>query len=128
MKKIVLGFVACIVVATLYMFLNKWHYPALPINDVTAKEVLQKIDASDEEMVQLATEGDIIWYITKLDDNGILGVNENNQQMLRLNGWAFKQQEGSGLFFEKDDERLIVTTEMWTRGYALVKVPKHYIE
>lgn len=46
--------------------------------------------------------------------------------MIGSKGWKFKEKEGSGLFFEKGDEKLIVTTEMWTGKYVLVKVPENY--
>lgn len=33
--------------------------------------------------------------------------------MIGSNGWEFKEKDGAGLFFEKDGERLVATTEMW---------------
>ena len=45
--------------------------------------------------------------------------------MVKQKGWSFKDKEGSGLFFEKNSERIIVTTEMWMRKYVLIKVPEH---
>lgn len=48
---------------------------------------------------------------------------EHIKNMIRGKGWTFVEQEGSGYFFEKDGQKLIVTTEMWTRKYVLAKVP-----
>lgn len=44
--------------------------------------------------------------------------------MVVSNGWEFKDKDGAGLFFEKDGEELIATTQMWTKNYVLVKTAK----
>ncbi|MEK5231739.1 hypothetical protein MHB42_08155 [Lysinibacillus sp. FSL K6-0232] len=104
-------------------FVNKWYYPALPIDALTPKEALQKLKTSDQKLVAIGTDNDVTWYITKNPEKGMLEVDETIQQLLSRNGWALKEKEGSGLFFEKDGERLIVSKEMWTSRYVLIKVP-----
>ena len=88
------------------------------------KKRLIKLKVSDNKVSEIAVEGDFIWCITRSEKKGISIADENIKQMVVSNGWEFKQKDGSGLFFEKDEERLIATTQMWTKNYVLVKIPK----
>ncbi|PTQ55333.1 MAG: hypothetical protein BSOLF_2436 [Candidatus Carbobacillus altaicus] len=36
------------------------------------------------------------------------------------------KKDGAGLFFEKDGEELIITTQMWTEKYVLVKIQSKF--
>ena len=49
-------------------------------------------------------------------------------EMMNEKDWVFKEKEGSGLFFEKQGEELIVTTEKWTSNYSLVDIPMKFDE
>lgn len=122
MKKI--GFILGIVIAIVAVFLlvNKTYYPSLPIDNLTAKEVIEKIKESDNRVKEIAVEGDTIWYITRSENEGISIADENIKQMISSNEWEFKEKDGAGLFFEKDGERLLATTQMWTKKYVLVKI------
>lgn len=126
MKKVIfiLGIiVACIV---LYVFVNKLYYPALPIDGVSAKEAIDQLNESNSKVAKLAVEKQTIWYITSSENQGILIADENIKQLLASNGWEFKEKDGGGLFFEKGEERLIVSTKMWTKKYVLFKVQGHF--
>lgn len=111
--------VVCIVV---FIFLNKLHYPSFPIKSITSKEVIQKMDMSNQKMVEISKDSDVIWYITKNSEN----VNETIERFISENGWEFLEREGNSLFFEKENETLVVSTQMWTKKYRLVKIPSHY--
>lgn len=115
-----------IVVIAVFVFMNKLYYPSLPIDDISAKEAIDKLQESDGKLAEIAVEGDSIWYITSSENKGISIADENIKQMVVSNGWEYKQKDGSGLFFEKDRERLIATTQMWTKNYVLVKVPSNF--
>lgn len=104
-------------------FMNKWHYPSLPIESVTPREAIQKMNASELDLVEISRKGDEIWYIMELTKSGMEGIDDKIIAFLDGKGWSFTEKEGSGLFFEKDDERLIVSTEMWTKHYVLVRIP-----
>lgn len=119
---IILGIV--VVIVAVYMFVNKSYYPSLPIENLSAKEAIKKLKNSDEKIVEIATDADYIWYIT--EDKGISLADDNIKQMIGSKGWEFKEKDGAGLFFEKDGERLVVTTQMWTKKYVLVKVQSKY--
>jgi hypothetical protein len=114
------------VIFAMFIFVNKSYYPSLPIDNLSAKEAIGKSENSDNKVVEIAVEGETIWYITRTDNQGVLIADENIKQMISLNGWEFKEKDGSGLFFEKDGERLIATTQMWSKKYVLVKVQSKF--
>lgn len=120
MKRV--GFISAIVIVILvvFIFVNKLYYPSLPINNLSAKETIEKLENSDSKVVEIAVEGDTIWYITRTDNQGVLIADENIKQMIGSKGWEFKEKDGSGLFFEKEGERLIATTQMWSKKYGVI--------
>ncbi|MFZ3590468.1 hypothetical protein ACOI1C_14725 [Bacillus sp. DJP31] len=127
MKKILLIAAAIIaVVVTTFFIVNNWMYPDLPIDSITPKEAIQKLNESDQDLVEISKESNRVWYITKNPKSGAVEVDENIKKFISSNGWDFKEIDGSGLFFEKNGETLIVVKEMWTKRYVLVKVPSHF--
>lgn len=122
---IILGIVVSIAV---FIFVNKSYYPSLPIDNLSAKEAIEKLKNSDEKVVEVATEDDSIWYITRTENEGISIADDNIKQMIGSKGWEFKEKDGAGLFFEKDGEILLVTTQMWTKKYVLVQVQSRFKE
>lgn len=125
MKKMILGLIAILLITSYILFANKLYYPQSPVDNLSAKDILHKLDDSNEDVVMLSKEDKITWYITRSNNNGILDTDEKIKQMMSNKGWYFKDKEGSGLIFERSGERLIVTTEMWTGKYVIVKVPKN---
>lgn len=126
MKKV--GFILgiAIVIIAVFIFVNKLYYPSLPIENLSAKEAIDKLKESESKIAEIAVEGDSIWYITRNENKGISIADENIKQMIGSNGWEFKEKDGAGLFFEKDGRRLIATTQMWTEKYVLVKIPGNF--
>jgi len=126
MKKV--GFILSIVIVIIgvVIFVNKLYYPSLPIENISAKEAIDKLKESDSKITEIAVEGDFIWYITSSENKGISMADENIKQMVVSNGWEFKDKDGAGLFFERDDKSLIATTQMWTENYVLVKIPRNF--
>ncbi|MBD8025964.1 hypothetical protein H9636_04760 [Ureibacillus sp. Re31] len=126
MKKVFVTIGFIIIIAGALVFYNKLYYPSLPIETISKREVLEKLNTSDQPIVFLSKENDQEWYI----------VNERNQsasdeiikEMVSQSGWAFTDKDGSGLFFEKQGERLIVTTQKWTGEYVLVDIPTNWKE
>ncbi|MGD6900245.1 hypothetical protein [Bacillus infantis] len=126
MKKAGLIFGIAIIIIAVFFFVNKLHYPSLPIKNVSAKEAIEKLKESENKKAEIAVEGDSAWYITSSKNRGKSIADENIKQMIRSNGWEFKEKDGAGLFFEKDGRRLIATTQMWTGNYVLVKIPADF--
>jgi len=124
LKKIGLLLASLFVVSGVLIDSNKLLYPPLPIDSLTPKEAIQKLNASPFDLVVLSNDKNTTWYLTAISARGIQKVDEDIQQMMANEGWAFLEKEGSGLFFEKNGERSIVTTEMWTKQYVLVQIQK----
>ena len=124
MKKIPFIILLLATLAGAYIFINKLYYPSLPIDTMSKKEVVHTLKISDEKIVPLTVENGKQWVL----------VNEHNQtmanelviDMLHNYGWTFKEQNGGGLFFEKQNEKLVVTTKRWTGNYSLVDIPINY--
>lgn len=109
-----------IVAIAMFIYFNQMRYPALPADvESTPKEAVQKLNESDQPLVQISKDDEATWYIMKNSED----VNKQIQQLISSKGWVFKNIDGNSLFFEKDDDVLIVSTEMWTQKYRLVKVP-----
>lgn len=126
MKKVGLVLGIAIVIIAVFIFENKLYYPSLPIENLSAKEAIDKLKESESKIAEIAREGDSIWYITSSENKGVSSADENIKQMIGSNGWEFKEKDGAGLFFEKDGKRLIATTQMWTGKYVLVKMPGNF--
>ena len=124
MKKISIIILLITALVGAYIFINKLYYPALPIDTISKKEVLDRLHQSDEKIVHLTTENGKEWFI--VDERNQANKAEIIINMLQNYGWSFIEQMGSGLFFEKQDEKLIVTTQKWTSNYSLVDIPINY--
>ncbi|CAG5088908.1 Putative uncharacterized protein [Thermobacillus xylanilyticus] len=122
-RGLVLGAASAVLVALVgFLFvMNRWFYPPLPVPDVSAKEAVKKLEASDRVLAELASAGGVRWYIDR-NGEGIGAVDDAVKRMSEAEGWTFTSKEGAGLFFEKDGERRIATTRIWNRKYVLVKV------
>ena len=120
MKK--LGILVALLGAVI-IYSNKIYYPSLPIDSITPKEAIRKINTTSDELAELSKDRDATWYITAISTMGIQKVDADIQQLMENEGWVFLEKEGSGLIFEKNGERTIVTTEMWTKQYVLIQVP-----
>jgi hypothetical protein len=63
-------------------------------------------------------------------------ISENNdefrydviKEFMRMKGWEYKEQMGSGLVFEKDKKTLVVETRQFSKHYILWDVPKQGLE
>lgn len=121
-----ISLVILIVIFAVFIFVNKSYYPPLPIEKLAAKEVIEKMEETDSKVVEIAVEDDTIWYITRTENEGISIGDENIKHMIGSEGWDFKEKDGAGLFFEKDGERLVATTQMWSKHYVLVKVQSKF--
>ena len=129
MKQIGMIMGVIVVSVAVFIFVNKSYYPSLPFDNVSAKEAIEKLKKSDEKIVEIATDDDSTWYITRNETKGdVLIADEIIKRMIGSKGWEFKDKMGAGLFFEKEDESLIVTTQMWTGKYVLVQVQNKFKE
>lgn len=124
MKKILFAILLIAALAGAYIFINKLYYPALPIDTISKKQVLDHLHHSDEKIVFLTTENGKEWFI--IDERNQVNRAEIITDMLQNYGWTYIEQMGNGFFLEKQNEILIVTTQKWTRNYSLVDIPINY--
>ena len=126
MKKILITIALIVLLVGAFVFYNKLYYPPLPIETVSKKEVIEKLNHSDQKLIKLTSEKGEEWYI--VNERNQSNVDEIIIEMMNEKDWVFKEKEGSGLFFEKQGEELIVTTEKWTSNYSLVDIPMKFDE
>ena len=126
MKKILITIGLILLFFGAFGFYNKLYYPSLPIETISKKEVIDKLNNSDKKIIQLTIEKGKVWYI--VNDRNQSNVNELIKEMMSEKDWVFKEQDGSGLFFEKQGEDLIITTQKWTSNYSLVYIPMKFDE
>lgn len=126
MQKVLVTIGIIIFLSGAFVFYNKLYLPPLPIENISKKTVIEKINDSEKRMVKLSNENGQEWYVIK--GGNISAADEMIKEMLDQNGWIFKQKEGNGLFFERHGENLIVSTQMWTGDYVLVKIPANFNE
>lgn len=109
MKKVLLAIGLTIIFVVVFVFYNKLYYPLLPIENMSKKEVIEKLNESDKQIVKLSNENGQEWYIVSERNTSV--ADEIIKEMVSQNDWVFKQKDGSGLFFEKQGETLIVSTQ-----------------
>ncbi|UOQ48993.1 hypothetical protein MUN88_02315 [Gracilibacillus caseinilyticus] len=113
--------IALLLLILVFVAYDQLYYPSLPIESISKKEVLEIADQPTGGIVKVTEEESADWFITQAGEGNSVAAFKN---MLRNNGWSFQKQEGSGYFFEKDAETIIVTTQIWAGDYLFVKVPE----
>ena len=93
-------------------------FMSLTLNDVQYAIGAAKLEFSKQKMIKMKVDHQTR-YLTEMDRGE--GYKLINKQLAK-EGWRFKTQEGSGRFYERDGETLIVTTKMWTGKYILATV------
>ena len=99
---------------------NKAYYPELPFEGGSKKEVVEKLEKSNNELVELSNGNGYYWLGFRGNQKD--GRDEVIKQM-EDRGLKYDYYEGSGLFFE-NGKRVIITGEQWTKDYILYKVPE----
>jgi len=123
MKKVLIVIGVMLLIYGVFVFYNKLYYPPLPIENLSKKEVLDKLNDSDGQIVYLSKENNYEWYL--INERNMASADEIIKELVSKNGWVFKQKDGAGLIFEKQGNRLIVTTQKWTGDYVLVQIPSN---
>lgn len=128
MKKVLvtftLGIISIFVIVFVFVFYNKLYYPPLPIENMSKKEVVEKINDSNTQMIKLTNENNKGWYLIK-ERNGSI-ADTLIVEMMSQNDWVFKEKDGAGLFFEKNGEILIIVKKQWTGDFKLVEIPINF--
>ncbi|MEF3302164.1 hypothetical protein [Paenibacillus sp. GYB003] len=122
MKKYVLIASTLTVLFVIYLCLssNTSFYPTLPFDGGSKKGVVDKLEKGDGQLVELAENNGFHWF-------GFKGNQQAGRAALikemEYRGLKYDSYDGSGIFFFKNDEQIIVTGTIWTRDYVLYQVP-----
>lgn len=106
----------------LFALYERLEHPPLPFSSLTPPEVAKRISSSDAPLVYLTEEEDSLWYAVK--EKRVDLANQRIEEFMASQGWELRERDGSGLFFARPDDEIVLTTQKWTRNYMLVKVPK----
>jgi hypothetical protein len=122
MKKQICWLMIIIFFLTLF-FYNKWYYPPLPeqLSTVSKWEVLSRIQHSEEPLVKIDENEDYEFYISRMNQGKAY---DDLKEHMKQKGYAFHSQEDAGYFFYKNQQRFIVTSQMWTGKYVIFQIPK----
>ena len=119
MRRLFVIILVLLVITFGLLFYSKVYYPALPINSVSKREVVHMVNTSNEKFTKLTEENGYEWYIS----NQVKAYEQLNQ-MMESKGWVFKEQLGAGFIFQRENEELIIESEMWTGKYVIFQIPK----
>lgn len=96
-------------------------YPPLPFQTVEKKVVVSQLKQADNQLIMLGPDenSQYIWGGAKTGSNAA----EQLKSILKDAGWSFHEQEGAGYFFQKGSEKIVITSQMWSRDFVLFKIP-----
>jgi hypothetical protein len=119
---IIVGIVILFIVfASIYSYF-KLYLPDLPMESVTKRQAYEKIFNNHNAIVVLTDQGDYNWYIYNgpQKEGGIELI-----KRMRTLGFNFIEQMGSGYIFSKENgqDKIVITSQMWTSKYVLFKAP-----
>ncbi|RNB84902.1 hypothetical protein [Brevibacillus panacihumi] len=129
MRKILFGILGCfcfILIIGVWSYFNRpsFLYPALPFSHPDKSSVVAKLKQADDEMLIPLTTADsdtrYYWLGAKSAQSGEA---KSLKSLLQTRGWTFAEQEGAGYFFEKEQQRIVITAQMWSSDFVLYKVP-----
>jgi len=70
------------------LFYYKHYYPPLPIENLRKKEVIDKLNDSDEQIVYLSKEKNYEWYL--INERNMASADDMIKDLVSKNGWVFK--------------------------------------
>ncbi len=120
MKKWIATIVVIGVISTYMALSTKFHYPELPFPNKTKYEVAKLATTSTLPLSKITQEDGYIWFVT--DDSQEI-AEESLKKRLKNIGWEFVEQDGSGYFFERNGERVMIESKKWTSNYLLFQLP-----
>lgn len=78
-------------------------------------KLMYELNNDKGAILKMESEGE---YLTRANNQ-----NETLKNKMKREGWTFVNQEGSGYFFEKNGQEIIITArQIWNRNYVVYKV------
>ncbi len=106
-----------------FIFAHRPHflYPDLPFSSVPKETVVSLFkEKPSDSIIPLAFDDGYVWYGANADHGQEI---EKLKSKLEENGWRFMKQDGSGYFFKKGSEKIVITSSMWSNEFVLFKAP-----
>lgn len=98
-------------------------YPPLPFQTVEKKVVVSQLKQADDQLIMLGSDenSQYMWVGAKTGSGR--NAAERLKSILEDAGWSFHEQEGAGYFFHQGSEKIVITSQMWSRDFVLFKIP-----
>ncbi|MFT9600278.1 type II toxin-antitoxin system HicA family toxin [Mesobacillus sp.] len=114
-RKVVISVFIVILLIILTLFFLQPKEP-FPVRSISPIEAINKFKKSEKDIVLITTQNHISWYLT-LKDRG--KGKEDFIKIMESDGWNLDYQEGSGLFFSKENGKRIGGCKIWNRKYLV---------
>lgn len=125
MKKYILLSIIVAIFVGLAGYYSKFYYPSLPFDGVSKHVVVKALEKSNGELIQITNDKDYDWY----------GIESNQEvgraqviEMMEAKGLKYEEYMGSGIIFTNGNDKVIVTSQMWTRKYVVYKIPEFVMD
>lgn len=98
---------------------------ALYINSIGLSnlKLMYTLKTTDKSIVRMEEDsGGSGYYLTKINP-----PTEMIKERMKNGGWTYVEQNGAGYFFEKDNQRVVVTTKIWNRNFVKITVENNVV-
>ncbi|MNW44931.1 hypothetical protein D3C74_221820 [compost metagenome] len=113
MKKYLVASIIILLLIYIFIYSQKLE---LPFKGISPIEAITKVEKSDGILINLGTFDSKIWYISK--SNHETTINELIM-LYEKKGWSHDKNDGSGIFFQKNNNEKIITCRKWASRYLL---------
>lgn len=98
-------------------------YPPLPFQTAEKQVVVSQLKKADDQLILLGADdhSKYIWVGARTA-SGFYAA-DRLKSILKQAGWSFHEQEGAGYFFQHGTEKIVITSQMWSRDFVLFKIP-----
>lgn len=121
MKKLFIVFILIVVLLLGFIGLRFGSALTQEGNPIPYLIAIAKYELSNNGYEKVLETSKEIRYISSFETKYPLGM---AIEFMKNKGWKFKEQMGSGLIFEKDNEVLTISTRQYSTHYFIWDVPK----
>ncbi|AIG25227.1 hypothetical protein EGH10_07695 [Brevibacillus laterosporus] len=114
------GKVGCVLIGFLVVYLWIIHlpYPPLPIASMPVEQAMAMVKEHPEQLVNIGKEEGYVYYM--MEGTQKEAADKVKQQMAQK-GYQFVEKQGAGYFFERNGQKQVITSNMWTGNYVILK-------
>ncbi|QDX92746.1 hypothetical protein EEL32_22660 [Brevibacillus laterosporus] len=105
-------------VFVVYLWIDNLPYPPLPLASMPVERAMAMVKEQPDHLVNIGKEGGYEYYMME-------GSQKEAAELLKhkmdKNGYRFVEQQGAGYFFDRNGQKQVVTSNMWTGNYVILK-------